>query len=142
MGTYSMKEKENQKDWYIVDATDLILGRLATRIATVLMGKHKPTYTPSMDMGDFVIVINAHKIKVTGNKEEDKIYYHHSGYPGGLTSVPYKKMKAKFPEKIILHAVKGMLPNNKLRAIRISKLKVYSEYHNEHQAQQPKALEI
>jgi large subunit ribosomal protein L13 len=142
MDTYFVKEKDLQKDWYIVDATDKVLGRLATKIAQVLMGKHKPTYTPHMEMGDFVIVINAHKVKVTGRKEENKIYYRHSGYPGGLTQVPYKSMKAKSPEKVILHAVKGMLPNNKLRSKRMAKLKVYAEYHNEHQAQQPKELMI
>jgi large subunit ribosomal protein L13 len=142
MDTYFVSEKDNLKEWYIVDAADKILGRLATKIAQVLMGKHKPTYTPHMEMGDFVIVINADKVKVTGTKADKKIYYHHSGYPGGLTEIPYKKMQAKAPEKIIIHAVKGMLPNNKLRSRRIAKLKVYTEYHNEHQAQQPKELVI
>lgn len=142
METYFVTEQDNLKEWYIIDATDKVLGRLATKVAQVLMGKHKPTYTPHMEMGDFVIVINADKVKVTGTKAEKKIYYRHSGYPGGLTETPYKKMQANAPENIIIHAVKGMLPNNKLRSRRIAKLKVYTEYHNEHQAQQPKELAL
>jgi len=110
MKTYSQKQSEVQRDWYVIDASDHVLGRLATQIAILLRGKHKPTFTPSMDGGDFVVVINAEKIRVTGKKAEQKKYYRHSGYPGGLRTIPYKDMMNKHPDRILRLAVKGMLP--------------------------------
>lgn len=138
MKTYSQKASEIQRDWHVVDASDMVLGRLATQIATLLRGKHKPTYTPSIDGGDFVVVVNAEKVRLTGRKPEQKIYYRHSGYPGGLKETPYRVMLAKHPERIIYQAVKGMVPKNRLGRRLMTKLRIYAGPHHPHAAQQPK----
>lgn len=140
--THCVKEKEIEKKWYLVDAEGKTLGRMASQIAQVLNGKHKPVFTSYLDVGDFVIVINASKVKVTGKKFTQKKYYTHSQSPGGLTVRSYKEMSEKFPERIIEHAVKGMLPNNRLRNDRMQKLKVYTGSTHPHQAQRPILLEI
>ncbi len=137
MKTYSQKASEVQRDWYVVDANGMVLGRLATQIATLLRGKHKPTYTPSMDGGDFVIVVNAEKIRVTGRKAEQKMYYRHSGYPGGLKSFTYRRMLERHPDRIIRLAVKGMLPKGRMGRRLLGKLKVYRGPTHPHAAQQP-----
>lgn len=141
MKTEFVKSQNNAK-WYIVDAKDKILGRLASRVATVLKGKHKPTYTPFMDTGDFVVIVNAEKIAVTGKKLTDKIYYHHSMYPHGLKAEPMGKRLARRPEDIITSAVWGMLPKGSLGRDMIKKLKVYSGEKHRHQAQRPEKLAI
>ena len=136
---------ENQHDkakWFVVDAKDKILGRLATRIATLLRGKHKPTYTPFMDSGDFVVVVNAEKIAVTGKKLTDKIYYHHSMYPNGLKAEPLGKRLQRKPEDVIMHAVWGMLPKGSLGRDMLKKLKVYKGENHPHEAQKPEKLAI
>jgi large subunit ribosomal protein L13 len=140
--TYNMKESEIQREWYLVDAENQVLGRVATQIATLLRGKHKPTFTPHLEMGDFVIVINSEKIVVTGRKAEQKIYYRHSGYPGGLKPTPYKMMLAKHPDRIIRFAVKGMLPKTRLSRRLMTRLRVYSGAKHPHEAQQPKLFEF
>ncbi|HKK32870.1 MAG TPA: 50S ribosomal protein L13 [Desulfomicrobiaceae bacterium] len=142
MKTYSPKKQELQNNWVVVDAQDKILGRLATEIAVRLKGKHKPEYAPHMDNGDFVIVINADKIKVTGQKMSQKKYYRHSGYPGGIKEISLEKQMAKKPEQVIQTAVKGMLPKNPLGRAMLKKLKVYAGTEHPHQAQQPTALDI
>lgn len=142
MSTYMAKTSEVDHQWYVVDATDKTLGRLATRITEVLRGKHKPTYTPHVDTGDFVIVINAEKIHLTGKKWEQKKYYRHSGFPGGIKEMTYRKLIQRKPEFIIKKAVKGMIPHNKLGDQVFSKLKVYAGPEHPHQAQQPKELEL
>ena len=134
--------KTHQAEWFIVDASDRILGRLATKLAMVLMGKHKATYTPFLDTGDFVVVINADKIKVSGKKALQKVYQRYSGYPGGRTTVSFATQFAKRPEEVVLHAVKDMLPRGTLGRQRISKLKVYKGTDHPHAAQKPKTLEI
>ena len=126
MKTYSAKASDIKREWHVIDASDKILGRFATQVANLLMGKHKPMYTPNLDTGDFVVVINAAKIKVTGNKAKQKLYYRHSGYPGGLKSVSLEKMMQTHPTRVIEHAVKGMLPHNRLGARMFKKLKVYA----------------
>jgi large subunit ribosomal protein L13 len=131
-----------KRDWYLVDADSQVLGRIATTIANVLRGKNKPTFTPSVDTGDFVIVVNAEKIALTGNKLADKTYYSHSGYPGGIKAITAGKLIEKKPEALIKHAVKGMLPKNKLARHMLNKLKIYSGSEHPHKAQQPKALNI
>jgi large subunit ribosomal protein L13 len=136
--TYHQKASEIQRDWYVVDATDEVLGRLATQIATVLRGKHKPTYTPSNDGGDFVVVINCEKIKIMGKKADQKMYYRHSGYPGGIKETTYKMMLSKHPDRILRIAVKGMLPKNRMGRRLIGKLRIYSGPNHPHAAQQPK----
>jgi len=136
--TYHQRPAEVQRDWYVVDATAQVLGRLATRIATLLRGKHKPTYTPSIDGGDFVIVVNCEKIKITGKKADQKIYYRHTGYPGGLKATPYKMMLAKHPDRILRNAVKGMLPKNRMGRHLLTKLRIYAGPRHPHAAQQPK----
>ncbi len=141
MKTYSQKASEVQRDWYVIDATDHVLGRLATQIATLLRGKHKPTFTPSMDGGDFVVVTNVEKIRLTGRKPEQKVYYRHTGYPGGLKTIPYKMMHAKHPDRVLRLAVKGMLPKNRLGRQLLTKLRIYSGPHHPHLAQQPKPYE-
>ena len=140
MRTYSATESDAlaSREWYVVDATGQTLGRLATQIATVLKGKHKPIYTPGMDCGDFVIVVNAEKIRVTGRKLDQKLYYRYSGYPGGLTTIPLRDQLARHPDRVIMAAVNGMLARNKLRRQLIKKLKVYAGPEHPHQAQQPK----
>ena len=140
MKTYSAKVSEIEREWFVVDAAGKNLGRLATQIATVLRGKHKPTFTPSMDVGDFVIVINADKITVTGNKLAQKMYYRYSGYPGGLKAVSLERMLATHPTRVIEHAVRGMLPKNRLGRKLFRKLKVYAGAKHPHQAQQPTPL--
>ena len=142
MTTYSAKPSDIKQDWYIVDASGKTLGRLATEIARRLRGKHKPEYTPHMDTGDYIVVINAKEVKVTGNKTTDKIYHHHTGYPGGLKSITFDKLLAKKPERIIEKAVKGMLPRGPLGRDMYRKLKVYPGAEHKHSAQQPKVLEI
>ena len=142
MKTYSAKPEDIVRRWYIVDAEGLTLGRMATTIATVLRGKHKPIFTPHMDCGDFVIVINADKIVVTGNRLDEKKYYRHSGYPGGLTTESMRTVMAKNPERVITQAVQKMLPKNLLSKQVMRKLKVYSGAEHPHGAQQPEVLEI
>ena len=142
MKTYIPKAAEIEKKWYLVDANDKILGRLATEIAKVLSGKNKPIYTPHLDVGDFVVVINAGKVKVTGGKEQKKIYYHYSGYPGGMKERTYQQVLDKRPEMIIRHAVRGMLPKSSLGRKMFKKLKVYPGEKHPHQAQQPERLEL
>jgi large subunit ribosomal protein L13 len=140
--TYSIKASEIEREWFVVDAQGQNLGRLATRIATILRGKHKPTFTPGMDVGDFVIVVNADKITVTGNKMQEKMYYRHSLYPGGLRETSLESMLAKHPERVVEHAVRGMLPKNRLGRAMMKKLKVYAGGNHPHQAQKPRALEL
>jgi large subunit ribosomal protein L13 len=140
VNTYIVKGGDIERDWFVVDAEGQNLGRLATRVASVLRGKHKPTFTPSMDVGDFVIIVNADKVAVTGNKLEDKFYYRHSLYPGGLTAVSLRDMFKTHPERVIEHAVRGMLPKNKLGRAMYKKLKVYAGPQHPHEAQQPKPL--
>lgn len=130
------------REWHVVDAKGLVLGRMATQIANVLRGKHKPTFTPNMDMGDFVIVLNAGEIKLTGNKLVDKFYHRHSGYPGGMRADNYEDMRTKWPDLMVWQAVKRMLPRNKLRAHYMRKLKVYKGAEHPHVAQQPKPLDL
>ncbi len=142
MKTYSAKPLEVERKWYIVDAEGQILGRLAATVANLLRGKHKPEYTPNVDTGDFVIVINADKIQVTGKKETDKIYYHHTGFPGGLKSISFKDLMEKDPTKAIEKAVKGMLPHNTLGAQQFTKLKVYAGPEHPHEAQKPVVYEM
>ena len=142
MKTISLKKSEISKEWWVVNAEDQILGRLASKIAQILRGKHKPNFTPHMDMGDFVIVVNAEKIKVTGNKEKDKIYFRHTGYPGGVKETSLDLLRRKRPESILMNAVKGMLPHNRLGRSIISNLKVYSGVEHPHAAQTPKNLDI
>jgi large subunit ribosomal protein L13 len=138
--TYIPKAKDISHDWYLVDANEQNLGRLATKIASVILGKIKPTYTPGVDLGDFVVVINAERIRVTGNKMEDKIYYHHSQYPGGLKKITLRDQLQKHPERVIRRAVWGMIPHNKRGRQLIKKLKVYAGPEHPHAAQNPKPL--
>ena len=142
MKTVSAKKETVTRKWYVVDATGKTLGRLCTEIANRLRGKHKPEFTPHVDTGDYVVVINAEKIEVTGNKTTDKLYHHHSGYPGGIKSISFDKLQVKSPEMIIEKAVKGMMPKNKLSRAMLSKLKVYAGNDHPHSAQQPTLLEI
>ena len=138
MKTISAKAEDVQRDWHVVDAQGQTLGRLASQIATLLRGKHKPIYTPHVDCGDYVIVVNAEKIHVTGQKMSQKKYYRHSGYPGGLKQVTLRDQLQKFPERVIEYAVQGMLPKNRLGRKMFKKLKVYPGPEHPHQAQQPK----
>ncbi|KTD49873.1 50S ribosomal protein L13 [Legionella sp. MW5194] len=142
MKTFSAKSHEVKRDWYVVDASDKTLGRLATEIARRLRGKHKPEYTPHVDTGDYIVVTNAEKVTVTGRKFKNKMYYHHTGFPGGIKSESFDKMQARKPERIIELAVKGMLPKNPLGREMYRKLKVYAGNEHPHAAQQPKQLEI
>ena len=135
MKTYSVKKADIERAWHVMDAEGKTLGRLATEVATLLKGKHKPTYTTNLDVGDYVIVVNAEKVVVTGNKAEQKMYYRHSNYPGGLKSANYNRMMEKHPTRVIEHAVKGMLPHNKLGAAMFKKLKVYAGPDHPHEAQ-------
>ena len=135
MKTYSVKASDIRREWHLVDATDEILGRLATRIANLLMGKHKPMFCRNMDVGDFVVVINAVKIRVTGNKAKQKLYHRHSGYPGGLKSITLEKMMETHPTRVTEHAVKGMLPKNRLNARMMKRLRVYAGDTHPHQGQ-------
>ena len=142
MKTYHAKPHEVERNWYIIDAEDQVLGRVATKAATLLKGKHKPQYTPHVDTGDFVIIINADKIRVTGTKELNKVYYHHTGHPGGLQSETFAEAMAKHPERVIEHAVKGMLPKNTLGRAMGKKLKVYVGAEHPHAAQQPRKIDL
>jgi large subunit ribosomal protein L13 len=140
--TFTEKQEEIEREWYVVDAEGQTLGRLASRIAPVLKGKHKPIYTPHLDCGDFVIIVNAEKVRVTGRKLDQKFYHHHSGYPGGLKSISLRDQLDRYPERVLEAAVRGMLPKNKLGRRMVKKLKVYAGDSHPHQAQQPKPLEL
>ncbi|MDH7488397.1 MAG: 50S ribosomal protein L13 [Anaerolineae bacterium] len=142
MKTYVVKEGEIKREWYVVDAEGKTLGRLASKIARILMGKHKPYYTPHLDTGDFVVVVNADKIRVTGRKLDQKKYYRYSGYPSGLKSVTLRKQMETHPERVIWAAVRNMLPKNKLGRAMLKKLKVYASPDHPHAAQQPKPLDL
>src|SRR5437899_6001672 len=142
MKTFSAKPQDMTRDWYVVDATDKVLGRLASAIAHRLRGKHKPIYTPHMDTGDFIVVTNVEKIKVTGNKIEDKVYYRHSGYPGGVRSMTFGKLQQRFPGRVLQQAVKGMLPKGPLGYAMLKSLKCYAGAAHPHTAQQPKNPEL
>ena len=142
MGTFTAKPETVVQDWYLVDATDKVLGRLATQIATRLRGKHKPEYTPHVDTGDHIVIVNAAKIRVTGDKINQKKYYRHSGYPGGIKETALSDELENNPERVIERAVKGMLPKNSLGRTMFRKLRVYAGPDHSHQAQQPKALEF
>ena len=142
MKTQSVNKERASHDWYLVDADSKTLGRLSTQIANRLRGKHKPEFTPHVDTGDYIVVINADKIHVTGKKETDKIYYHHTGFPGGIKSISLEKMRERSPEKILENAVKGMMPKNKLGRAMLLKLKVYAGTSHPHDAQQPMPLEL
>ncbi|MCK4621937.1 MAG: 50S ribosomal protein L13 [Desulfuromonadales bacterium] len=142
MSTQVAREQDIKRGWFVIDLEDVVLGRAATEIARVLRGKHKPIYTPSVDTGDFIIVLNAGKVKLTGNKLADKKYYRHSGYPGGIREISAEKLLAKKPEMILQSAVKGMLPKNKLGRKMFKKLKVYAGGEHPHAAQQPKEMKI
>ena len=142
MKTYSAKPASVKREWFVVDAAEQTLGRLATEIALRLKGKHKPEYTPHVDTGDYIVVINAEKIRVTGNKTSDKMYYRHTGYPGGLKSISFEKLIAHKPESVIELAVKGMLPKNPLGREMYRKLKVYAGTEHPHAAQQPQNLKV
>ena len=142
MKTFSAKAEQVQQDWFLVDAEDKTLGRLASEIAHRLRGKHKAEYTPHVDTGDYIVVINAEKVKVTGAKTTDKIYHRHTGYPGGLKSITFEKLIAKAPERVLQTAVKGMLPHNPLGRAMYRKLKVYAGVDHPHAAQQPQPLNI
>lgn len=142
MRTFSPKPGDVQRDWHVIDARDVVLGRLAVQVATLLRGKHKPIYAPHVDTGDFVIVVNADKVALSGNKRETKMAYRHSGYPGGLRSVSYAQLLEKDPRRAVEKAVRGMLPHNRLGRQLIGKLKVYAGPDHPHQAQQPSQYEL
>lgn len=142
MRTYSPKPGDLTRQWYVIDATDVVLGRLATQVATLLRGKHKPIFAPHVDAGDYVIVVNAGKVALTGNKRRDKLAYRHSGYPGGLRAVGYEELLSRRPDRAVKLAVKGMLPHNRLGRKVIKKLKVYAGPEHPHAAQQPEPFEI
>ncbi len=142
MKTKSTKPSEVRRKWYVVDAEDKVLGRLSTEIARRLRGKHKPEFTPHVDTGDYIVVVNAAKVRVTGNKSQDKMYHHHTGFIGNLKSINFDKLRVKAPERIIERAVKGMLPKNALGREMYRKLKVYAGAEHQHGAQQPEPLEI
>ncbi len=142
MRTYSPKPGDIERSWYVIDATDIVLGRLASHVATLLRGKHKPTFAPHMDMGDFVIVINADKVALTGSKKQQKMEYRHSGYPGGMTATSYSELMESNPRRVVEKAVKGMLPHNKLGRQQLKKLKVYAGSEHPHAAQAPQPFQI
>ncbi|MDR6940083.1 50S ribosomal protein L13 [Arcanobacterium hippocoleae] len=142
MRTYTPKPGDVEKKWYVIDATDVVLGRLAAQVATLLRGKHKPNFAPNADTGDFVVIINAEKVALTGSKREQKIAYHHSGYPGGLKATSYTELLASNPEKAVMKAVAGMLPKNTLGRQQLSKLKVYRGSEHPHTAQKPEPYEL
>lgn len=142
MKTYSAKNETVRRDWYVVDAQDKVLGRLATEIARRLRGKHKPEYTPHVDTGDYIVVINAGKVKLTGRKHQDKIYYHHTGHPGGIKETTARTLLEEHPTRVVEKAVKGMMPKNSLGRAMFSKLRVFAGSEHDHQAQQPKILEL
>jgi large subunit ribosomal protein L13 len=142
MKTFSAKAHEVRRDWFVIDATDKILGRVASEVARRLRGKHKPEFTPHVDTGDFIVVVNADKLRVTGNKSQDKKYYRHTGYPGGIYETNFQKMQARFPGRALEKAVKGMLPKGPLGYAMAKKLKVYAGESHPHAAQQPQPLEL
>jgi len=142
MKTFSAKPSEVRREWHVIDATDKVLGRLATEIARYLRGKHKPEYTPHVDTGDHIVVVNADKVRVTGRKTTDKMYYRHTGHPGGIKAQSFAELRDKHPERIIERAVKGMLPRNPLGRAMFKKLHVYAGSEHKHHAQQPKQLDI
>ncbi len=142
MKTCFAKKGEVERKWYLVDASDKVLGRLATRIATYLRGKHKTRFTPNVDTGDFIVVVNAEKVKLTGNKLDDKVYYHHTGYPGGIKAETARKRLQRKPESVIMDAVWGMLPKNRLGRAMLKKLKVYRGDEHPHQSQQPEKITL
>jgi len=142
MKTFSAKPHEVQRDWFVVDATDKVLGRLAAEVARRLRGKHKPIFTPHVDTGDFIVVVNADKLRVTGNKADDKKYYRHSGYPGGIYETTFSKLQQRKPGRVLELAVKGMLPKGPLGYAMLKKLKCYAGAEHPHTAQQPQVLEI
>jgi large subunit ribosomal protein L13 len=142
MKTFSAKPAEVKRDWFVLDATDKTLGRLATEVARRLRGKHKPEFTPHVDTGDYIVVVNAEKVRVTGRKSTDKVYYRHSGYPGGIKETSFEKMIQSFPQRVIEIAVKGMLPRGPLGRAMFRKLKVYAGPNHKHASQQPQILEL
>ncbi len=142
MRTYQPKPADIERAWHVVDAEGAVLGRLASEVATLLRGKHKPTWAPHIDTGDFIVVTNVEKIKVTGNKVEDKLYHRHSGYPGSIRTTTFGKMQQRFPGRVLEHAVKGMLPKGPLGYAMLKKLKCYAGSSHPHAAQQPKTLEL
>ena len=142
MKTYSAKAGEIKRDWWLVDATDQTLGRLSAKLAMILQGKNKPVYTPHMDTGDFIVVVNVEKMKITGRKLDQKIYYRHTGYAGGQRATKMRDMMNEHPERVLTHAVKGMLPKNKISSAQLKKLKIFSGPEHTHAAQQPRVLEI
>ena len=142
MKTYTATPSAIKREWFVIDANDKVLGRLATSVADRLRGKHKPEYTPTIDTGDYIVIVNAEKVRVTGRKFTDKKYYRHSGYPGGIKEISFDKLQAKAPEEIIKKAVKGMLPKGPLGREMFRKLKIYAGPEHQHSAQQPSALEI
>jgi len=140
--TYSAKAGEIKRDWWLVDATDQTLGRLSAKLAMILQGKNKPVYTPHMDTGDFIVVVNVEKMRITGRKLDQKIYYRHTGYSGGQRATKMRDMMNDHPERVLTHAVKGMLPKNKISSAQLKKLKIFSGPEHTHAAQQPRVLEI
>jgi large subunit ribosomal protein L13 len=142
MKTFSAKPTDVTREWYVVDAAEAPLGRVATRVATLLTGKGKPQFTKHIDTGDYVIVVNAAQLNVTGGKEDKKVYYRHSNYPGGLKEITLRKQMEKDPTEVLLHAIRGMLPVNKLRDARLARLKIYADADHKHEAQQPKTLSV
>ena len=142
MRTHTPKAEDIQREWFVIDASGQTLGRLASQISSVLRGKHKPTYAPHVDCGDFVVVVNAHKVRVTGRKLDQKFYYRHSGYPSGLTAVSLRDQLDRHPDRVIRLAVRGMLPKNRLGRQMIKKLKIYAAPDHPHEAQQPKPLQL
>jgi large subunit ribosomal protein L13 len=142
MKTYAAKKEEVTKKWYLIDAEGKVLGRVASQVASILKGKHKAIYTPHVDMGDNVIIVNAAKVKVTGSKPAKKMYYRHSGYPGGLKAISYQEMMEKDPNFAMRHAIKGMLPHNRLGRKQLLNVKIYADENHPHQAQKPEKLEI
>jgi large subunit ribosomal protein L13 len=142
MKTYSAKAGEIKRDWWLVDATDQTLGRLSSKLAMILQGKNKPVYTPHIDTGDFIVVVNVDKMRITGRKLDQKVYYRHTGYSGGQKSTLMRDMMQKHPDRVLTHAVKGMLPKNRLSSAQLKKLKIFSGPEHTHAAQQPRVLEI
>lgn len=142
MSTFLAKHNEVERKWYVIDATDKVLGDVASKVASILRGKNKPIFTPHVDTGDYVIIVNAEKIRVTGNKATQKVYKHYTGYAGGLREIPYEQVLERHPERILEHAIKGMLPKNSLGRSMFRKLHVYAGPDHKHEGQQPEALEI
>ncbi|MBN1559966.1 50S ribosomal protein L13 [candidate division KSB1 bacterium] len=142
MKTFSPKPQDVERKWYVIDADGEALGRLAVKVAHVVRGKHKPIWAPHADVGDFVVIINADKVRLSGRKEEDKVYYHHSGYPGGLKAVPFRRRQSKHPEYIIREAVRGMLPHNRLGRKILKHVKIYASSTHPHEAQQPEKIRV